>query len=95
MKRKKIEYPTYEQLLKLKSVETVVKNSLCELRFVPAFEDYAGHIAIELKSGCTMKMLIDYKMFDNTLDGYKQAIEVCEKYVDEQLSKMEQEYYEE
>lgn len=93
MKRKKIEYPTYEQLLKLTLPETVVENSLCELRFVPADKIYVGHIAVELKGvfrkGC------EHKVFDNTIDGYKQAIEACEKHVDEQLSIIEQKYYEE
>ena len=93
MKRKKIEYPTYEQLLNLTSAETVVENSLCELRFVPADKNYVGHIAIELKGVFTKGL--EHKVFDNTLDGYKQAIEACEKHVDEQLSIIEQKYYEE
>ena len=93
MKRKEIEYPTYEQLLKLKSAETVVENSLCELRFVPADKIYMGHIVVDLKGVFTNGW--EQKVFDNTLDGYKQAIEACEKHVDEQLSIIEQKYYEE
>ena len=95
MKRKKIEYPTYEQLLKLTSAETVVENSLCELRFVPAGKDYEGHIAIELKDAFATRCWVERKLFDNTIDGYKQAIEACEKHVDEQLSIIERKYYEE
>ncbi len=92
MTRKARKYPSYRTLLKHGSSKIMLENKLCLLCFVPNRDFRMGGFRL------TKRSFWDdhdkFCAFPNTKDGYYQALAECESWINSQLDKIEEEFYE-
>lgn len=89
MERKEIQYPPYEDVLAHKGNRTIFGNRFCKI----CISQYG------IRHRVCIGVILDGAdnplpaTFDSTPDGYEQAKDLCNAWINEQLKEIEQEFY--